>query len=201
MTLNYPGPYEIRIFYTTSVSSVPLTHIQHLSLDIVGAVTPGQAFSSILPKTRAFPGGSLTLQALVDLWVTSFRSLLSSGAGNTIDRAELWQYEEGTFDATFISAYTIGLAGLSGGAFVGSGQSIVTMRTQQGGIFKLSFMEVTISSGPSDFGTISNANLETLVLAIEAGDYPWLGRDGSYPFVRIGHYPGINEALFKIRNR
>jgi len=125
--------------------------------------------------------------------------MYSNAAGNTIDRAELWRFDAGTFDATFISAYTIGLAGTSVSSTQQGAQSIVTMRTKLGGIFKLSFMESVIAPAAVDGGTISNAALESIVADIETADYPWIGRDGGQPFVRIAHYPGTNEHLWKRR--
>lgn len=201
MTLNFPGPYEIRLFYTTTVSSVALSHVAHYSLDLVTPPNTGDAFTTIIPKTRAFPAGSLTLDQLITTFVDYMKVFYSSGGGNTIDRAELWKYTEGTFDGSFVSAKTLGVAGTSGSAVASAGQSIVTMRTGSGGIFKYSFMESVISAGVTDTGTISNTGLENMVADLEAGNPPWLGRDGSYPFVRIAHYPGQNEKLFKLRNR
>lgn len=203
MTLNFPGPYEVRINYTTTSSSVALLHTQHLSLDLdIPLPVVGTPFVDIVPKFRITPGGAYNLKTVVDAWVATWKAMISSGGGNTIDNAELWKYTPESFDASFVSSYTIAVAGTSGAAIVPAGQAIVTMRTQEGGIFKLSFMETTIPQAVTDTGVISNANLETLVAGIEAGNvFPWLARDTSYPISRIAHYPGVNEALFKKRFR
>jgi hypothetical protein len=200
MTTNFPGPAQVRLFYTTTVNSVAIQHSQQLNLSIPSEPAPGTPFDEIEP---AFPAGGtpVDLQASIDAWVADMRPFYSSGAGHTIDRAELWWYDDESFDAHFVSAYTIALAGSSGGTTHPGGQSIVTMRTTNGGIFKLSFMESTIVSSGIDTGTISNANLEAIVADLEAKVYPWWGRDNGYPFVRIAHYPGINEALWKKRYR
>jgi hypothetical protein len=203
MTINYPGPYEVRINYTTTSSSLALSHQQHLSV-ILDAPLPivGTAFSAIVPRFRITPGGAFSLQSVVDAWVVQMKAMYSSGAGNTIDSAELWQYEDESFDASFVSSYTIAVAGTSGSAVQAAGQSITTMRTQEGGIFKLNFLESIIAPAITDTGTIAQANLETMVAGLEAGNvFPWVARDTSYPISRIAHYPGQNERLWKKRNR
>jgi hypothetical protein len=203
MTINYPGPYEVRIFYTTTSSSVALQHIQHLSLALDTPLPEvGETFDNIIPIFRVPGGANLNLEDVVLDWATDFKAMLSSGGGNTLDRAELWKYEPESFDASFVSSYTLAIAGTSGSAIQAASQSIVTMRTQEGGIFKLSFMETVVAPAVTDSGTISNASLEALVAAIEGGQlFPWLARDTSYPISRIAHYPGQNEKLWKKRNR
>lgn len=203
MTLNYPGPLELRIFYTTTFSGVAIEHIQHLSFGYTGTTpVPGTLPNAITPTYRVAGGTNTHMQSVIDDWVNDMKALFSSGAGNTIDRAEIWHYEVESFDAEFISSVPISVAGTSGSAVVAGGQSIVTMRTAQGGIFKLSFMETVLAAAVTDSGAISSATLETMVADIEAGQqYPWLGRDTSFPLSRIAHYPGINERLWKKRFR
>lgn len=201
MALNYPGPYTIKFFYTTSVSSVALQHIAQYSLDLVAEPLPGDDFSTIEPVFPAGSSGGPFLDDVMNQWVLSFKALLSSGGGNTIDRAELWKNVPASFDSSFLSAMTLAVAGTSGSTVVSAGQAIVTMRTTAGGIAKFEIIESVIGANTTDAGTISNANLETMISDIEAGDYPWTGRDNGYPFVRIAHYPGINERLWKKRFR
>lgn len=198
MTLNFPGPYQVRIFYTITLSSVPFSHVQALNLELDGDPLPGDAFSTITPMADGSPM-VIALDDVIDNWVLDMKAMYSNAGGNTIDRAELWRYDAGTFDATFISAYSLGIAGTSVSSTQQAAQSIVTMRTKLGGIFKLSFMETVIAPAAVDGGTILNAALESLVSDIEAADYPWIGRDGGQPFVRIAHYPGTNEQLWKRR--
>lgn len=201
MALNFPGPYVIKFFYTTTVSGVALQHIQQFSLDLVAEPLPGDAFSTITPVFPSGSSGGPLLDDVVDQWILSAKAMLSSGGGNTWDRAELWKVAPSSFDMTFLSAYTLAVAGTSGAGAVTGGQSITTMRTTAGGVFKVEFMESVATAGVTDTGTISPAALETLIFDIESKDYPWMGRDNGYPFVRIAHYPGINEHLWKKRFR
>ena len=197
MTINYPGPYEVRIIYTTSVSSVPLVHTQHLNVRLESDPVPGTPFSGINALRR--DDSPFDLAGEVDDWVNLFKVIISSGGGNTIDYAELWKYEEESFDASFVSTYPINVAGTSGGGVVTAGQVVVTFRTMEGGIMKLNFMESIITAGARDTLPFANAGLDAIADAVVAGTVPWLGRDTSYPFACIAMYPGQNEKLFKIR--
>lgn len=203
MTLNYPGPYKIKLFYSTTVSSVLFEHVQELSLGLDPPYpSPGDAFATITPIFRITPGGAHDLKTVIDNWVLACKPLFSSGAGNSIDRAELWECVPFSFAATFVSAYSIAVAGTSGGSVQTGGQYIVTMRTTQGGVFKYSWMETTIAQAVTDTGTLASSTVESIVADTEAGNkYPWLARDNGFPFARIAGYPGINEALIKRRLR
>lgn len=199
MALNFPGPGEVRLFYTTQpASATPITHVAKYNVSYLGDPDPGDEFSAIQVIDRL--GVAHDLDDVVDTWVTQIRPLFGTGGGNSIDYAEFWIYTAGTFDAHFVSSYTIGLAGTSGSAVVSAGQSISTFRTQEGGIFKIVFLESVIQPGFKDTAPFSNAALEAIRQSIVAGTTPWLARDTSFPFASIAHYPGQSEHLFKIRN-
>lgn len=200
MAANFPGPYEVRLLYTASVSSVVLNHRQRLSCAVAGDdPTVGTIFDNIDVGRRV--GGAISLKAAVDAYVDLMKVFYAGSGATNIVSAELWKYATESFDASFVSSYAIGVAGTSGSGVQAANQSIVTMRTTNGGIFKLSYMESVISFAVTDPGTISNAGLEAMVADIEAGNQPWIARDNGYPIVRIAHYPGQNEALFKKRYR
>lgn len=200
MALNFPGPGEIRIFYDVISNNVVFHHVQKLSCVVDGGQPAvGTPFADIDLQLRDL--SLIPASTAVDNWVLDMKALYNSGNGNIINRAELWYYDEGTFDATFVSSYDVNVQGTSGSAIVAGGQVIVSMRTSLGGIFKLSFMETIIAAGVTDPGTIANANLESMVSDIEDGLYPWIGRDGGSPIVRIAAYPGQNEAVWRRRFR
>lgn len=200
MALNYPGPYEVRLFYTTPVTgSVSLTHQQRLNVVVSGQISVGDPFSSITVVRR-----DASLHALddeVDAWVALINGLWNNSGTSTIDYAELWKYVPNTFDAIYTSTYQIGVVGTSGSANVGAAQNIITFRTQEGGIFKLNFLETIVGTGYKDTLPFSNGTLDTIADAVVAGTVPWLARDSSYPLSCIGLYPGASEALFKKRYR
>lgn len=200
MALNFPGPYEIRIKYTVTASAIALNHTQRLSCAVSGDdPTVGTPFSGITVGRRT--GGAVALNTAIDAYVALMKVFYAGSGASTIVSAELWKYISGTFDASFVSSYTINVNGTSGSGVQIANQSIVTMRTTNGGVFKLSYMETVIPFAVIDAGTITNAGLEAMVADIEAGNQPWLGRDDGFPISRIAHYPGQNEALFKKRYR
>jgi hypothetical protein len=198
MALNYPGPYEVRIFYTTTISSVVLTHSQRLNIALVEPITPGTTFNLIgAVRADASPDN---LQTVVDEWVALLRPLLSS-SGSSIVLAELWKYTPGTFEAEFLSSYDINLAGTNAGATTLASQSVWTFRTAEGGILKINLMEGVVSQGAKTLYAAQGAASKALVDYVIADDKVWLGRDTSYPFSHIAQFPGQNEALFKKRLR
>lgn len=201
MTLNFPGPYEIRLFYTTTpTSQVPIQHVAKYNIDLTAVPTPGTTFNLLTVVARG--GVPQTLQAYVDAWVALLRPLISSAANNSVDFAELWQYTPGTFEASFVSVYAIGLAGTSGGSPILAGENILTFRSLEGGILRMHFEEFTaVAQQARDTPPIANANYEAIRVFVEGTTNAWLARDTSYPFACIALYPGQNEALFKRRLR
>jgi hypothetical protein len=197
---NFPGPYEVRLYYTTAPSGLPaFTHQARYNVSLFGAVTPGLAFSAYDATPRA--GALIPLSTVVDNWVALMRPLIGSGGGNTIDYAELWKYTPGTFQATFWGSYGIGLAGTSGGAVVAASQLIQTYRTVEGGIMRINVMEGTLPAAGIDGPPFSPAQTENVRGGIIGASNCWLGRDTSQPMAAIGQYVGQNEALFKKRYR
>lgn len=200
MALNFPGPYEVRLFYTTNLITVPLQHQARYNVYVDGDPDPGTAFADIDVIRR--DGSPFALDGEVDDWVDLMKGLYNSTAGiGVIDYAELWKYEPESFDASYISTYPIAVTGTSATAQSPYTQVIVTFRTNLGGIMKISFLETIITQGAVDTLPFANATLDAMADALVAGTVPWVGRDGGYPFACIAAYPGQNEALFKKRVR
>ena len=201
MPTNFPGPYECRFLYTTTITGVALNHKQHLSVILDGEPDPGDAFSTI----SAFLSNGLTtafLDDLCELWVDSIVPFYSNASGNVWNGVELWKYDVGTFNAQFVSALGFTKAGTSATTTQEAAQSIVTFRSTLGGGFKLSFMEPAIAVGSIDPPPFTNTPLEDLCVDVVAGNvYPWIARDQGWPFMRLAHFPGQNEKLFKKRRR
>ena len=198
MPANFPGPFELRMFYTTTISSIPLTHVAKYNCDVDGAV-PGALFSAMNIKTR--DGSNPTLAAFCTTWTNLVKAAYSSGAGNAIDYYELWQVAPLSFDASFISALAQAISGTNGGTTKNASQVILTFRTTEGGIMKLNFMESVQDFGIKDTPPYSNAQYEAIATHILGGGNAFLGRDTSAPFASIAMFPGQNEALFKQRFR
>jgi len=200
MALNFPGPYEVRLFYTVTGTSAVIQHEARYNIRVDPEPAPGDPFSSISVLRR--DDSPFDLDGEIDDWVVMMKALFTNqGTATTIDFAELWKYEDESFDAEFVSTYPIAVAGTSATATSASGQVIVTFRTTNGGVMKLSFMETVISPGVVDTLPFANAALDTIADEVVAGTVPWMGRDNGYPFACIAAYPGQNEATFKRRNR
>lgn len=200
MTINFPGPYEVRLFYTTNAATPALTHQARYNVILDGVPDVGDPFSSILAVRR--DGSPFPLDGEVDDWVTLCKGLYSSAGGAaSIDYAELWKYTAGTFDASYVSTYSIAQTGSSASPLVAGQETIVTFRTTLGGIMKIYWLETIISTVSVDTLPFSNTTLDTMADQLIAGTFPWIGRDGGYPIAAIAAYPGQSEALFKKRNR
>lgn len=198
MALNFPGPYEVRINYSVTVAGQTLQHQQRLNFKCNPVPTAGDPFNSIAVE-RA-DGTTQTLQTLVDNWITVLRPMYASGVSTFID-AEAWKYLPGTFEASYISSYAINLAGTSATGAVAAGQAIMTFRTLEGGIMKVSLMESSIAVGPSRSYTAMTSAEQDIANAVFVAPQKFLGRDTSYPFSVLRLHPGTNEALFKKRYR
>lgn len=200
MAVNFPGPYQVRLFYTTSVNAIPLQHVQQLNLGLSTTPAPGDGFDTVFPMLR---GGvsSDDLETLTNTWAVGMQNLFSNVAGNTIDYAELWKYDAGTFDASFISTLAINLPGTRAAATAQSNQQMMVFRSTNGGVVKFNFMETVLGTGAKDTTPFSDGTAESIRDDIEGGIFPWIGRDNGWPFATIGLYPGQNEAIFKKRFR
>lgn len=200
MALNFPGPYELRIFYSVAIGGfATLPHVARYNLRVDGNPAPGTAFADIDALRR--DDSPFPLDSETDDWVDLIKGLWNSSAGNSIDYAELWKYTPESFDATFISTYPIAVTPTSAQANANAGQVIVTFRTSGGGVMKLNFMETILAAALPDTLPFANATLDAIADAVVAGTSPWLGRDGTYPFACIAAYAGQSEAIFKKRFR
>lgn len=199
MTLNFPGPYELRIFYDTTVGSTVIPHEQRLNVKCQSDPSPGALFSAI--NIVAGDNTVSDLQTEVDAWVALMKALFHTSSN--INYAELWKYTPGTFLASFISTYNIAVAGTSGSATASATASIFVFRTIEGGLMKVQVMEgvraATTRLAAAGLNA-SEAALVAYVLDPALGQF-FLGRDTSYPFAFTYMYPGQHEALWKKRFR
>lgn len=198
MTFNFPGPYEVRIFYTVDVlPGGPLEHQLRLSCVPDGDPVPGTPFDEIdILRANGSPG-DLAIQTL---GVVNVIEDFLNNTDATIDRAELWKYTPGTFVADFISSYIINQNGTNVSATVPCSQSIWTMRTVGGGIFKVVVLDGTgAQSAPQTYAQSNqdNKNLFDFFTAPTAA--PFVARDNSFPFSPLKVFVGQNEHLFKVR--
>lgn len=198
MTLNFPGPYEFRYIYT--VDTTPGGLIQHecrFSAELVSDPPPGALFTTFSVKLSG--GGTLIADTVANNTVNVLEDMFNS-ADAIFVRVELWKYTQGTFQAIYVTAKDLALPGTSATATNPAGESIFTFRTKAGGIFKIALQDTV-----GDYGTkVSYADANPIAKALM--DYfksstlaPYVGRDGSYPFLPLHFSPGQNEYIFKKR--
>ena len=80
---NYPGPYQLRMFYTTAPTSLaPMQHVAKYNVDMASPPAPGDAFSTMTVKRRAL--AAYNFATYCTDWVNLFKVMLSSNANNTV---------------------------------------------------------------------------------------------------------------------
>jgi len=198
MAVNYPGPYEVRIFYTVDTSpGGPLVHQYRYSVELDGDPAPGDLFNTI--QVYLSGGSTIGLHTSTLAVVNVIEDMLSS-ADATIDYAELWRYTTGSFEATYVSSYSIGLPGTSAGTTWPGLSLINTFRTTNGGLMKTVLLDVTgVPNVPTPYGDLTGALLAWADHVIDDTLSPYVARDGGRPFVCLRSFSGENEKIFKIR--
>ncbi len=198
MTLFYPGPFEVRLQYTITISGVALQHTQRLNCDVTSNPTPGTIFSGVTVTKSG--GGTQALNVAVDAWVAIMRAKFSNAAC-VITHAELWKYTPNTFETSFISDYVINLNGNGTGSEVINGEGIYSFRSVGGHIMKIFLMEpIQVNGAPVVYTNMFTPD-QNLVDAILGANNSWKARDDTFPFVFLRFFPGESEAIFKKRWR
>lgn len=191
--LNYPGPYEIRLYYVVG----GITHSARYNVNLQDIPDPGDAFTTMNLVERG--GGITPANTAVDAWVVLLKPLFHTGV--TFTHAEMWKYEAESYNADFISAYNVNVAGTSASVPVNAAQVVMTFRTVEGGVLKVNLMELSQSEGLPQTYTAMNATYKAIADFVVSVDNWLLGRDTSYPFAFMRMFPGTNEALARRRYR
>lgn len=200
MTSNFPGPYQIRYYYTvTPTAHVALQHVLQWNCDITGTIPVGTNFN-IIPCVRR-QGADTMLDDVITSLNAVFRPMFNS-VTTAISHAELWKFDAGTFDGSFVSTEDISLAATGAGTDVVWSEQIYTYRSQEGGVMKVHLMEGdNAPGGPLDYADMNAATQAfTDWWTDDATSYS-LARDTSYPMAFMRMFPGQSEALFKRRSR
>lgn len=198
---NYPGPYELRMFYTTAPATMtPLQHIARYNIDLTAAPVPGALFTSLTPILNG--GSPVNLAVYCDNWVNLVKAVVSNQANNTIDFFELWKYDTLSFEASFVSVYSVAVAGTVVGPSTPANEQIITYRTKEGGIMRQHFMEMgNQGTAVPDTPPFTSTTFDAIRVFVTGVNNAFLGRDTSFPFATIAKYAGENEKLFKKRFR
>lgn len=190
MADNFPGPYQMRVFYAVQGRS----HVQNINCDVIGTPAIGTAFADITLVTKDAVG--IAADTAVDEWVDLIDGRLAT-VDAVINRAELWKYTDLTDLSTFVSSYSIGVAGANGIATKPASELIMTFRTQEGGIMRIVIEESTAVVGAKQPYPPSDAGDQAIMDYVVASDTWMLAKDTSYPVVALNFLPGQNERAFK----
>jgi hypothetical protein len=196
MTVNFPGPYEARFYYTVNNGSVVNTHVHRVNVQVVNAPAPGTAMADIdlIDKSLALVAADTTFTT----WANLIKVRWAVNASNAITHVELWQYVANSYDAFFISTMPLNIATTGAGGTQVAGQEIYVFRTEEGGTMKISFMETVQAIGSPLTYTQLSANTKLIVdFVVAPVNAVWLARDTSFPIAFTRMFPGQNEALFK----
>ena len=195
--VNYPGPYELRIFYSWTYGGLYFNSVLRHSLDMETPANPGDAFTEWVVADQAPPGYAL------DIWVDNLVAALQPlfHTSTNFNRAELWYYPGGTYNAQFQSTYTLGVAGTSSSSTKRANQVIITFRSVGGGSARLTLggtvNDVNITD-PYPFAVSDANNLAELFVSAAS---PVIARDGTSLFTPLNYMAGENEAYFKKQYR
>ena len=197
MPTNFPGPYELRFNYTTTIGTRVRSHQFRHSLDLLTDIGPGDIFANYDGKTKA--GGSSPLSS----YAPTIEGLLDDifHTSSSFGTVELWKYTAGTFDASFYSEYTLGTNGVSVNNTVEDSEIIITFRSENGGIARVQLEETHFSRGKSQVFDTSDADINALANFLVGGSSMMVARDNGYLFAPLKYHPGENEHYFKKTNR
>jgi len=194
MTLNFPGPVEVRLFYTTA----EVTHEARYNCNSPTDLYVGMTADLVDIYDRDGIHG--TLEATIDEWVDLIK-VLYSNATATFDYAELWEYDGETHVGKYILTYPIGVAGTSGTATRFAQQDIFSFRTEEGGSMRIELLETFNALNTVLSYTGMTAAQQALVDFVISTSGWILARDTSYPVAFFHLLQGQNEAVFKRRFR
>lgn len=200
MASNFPGPYQLRYYYTSAPGLLPqFTHVLQFNIDLTDPPTPGDAFLDLEVERRV--GVPVALNAVSTAFVDVFKAILSL-ADQEILYAELWAYTPGTFDAQYISTETINTAGTNGGSSTAAQQDIWTFRTLEGGIMKI-YTQECIDTGvlQDSYSDLDQSEKDFADWFFDDASSYALGRDTSYPHAFFRRSAGQSEHMFKLRFR
>jgi len=190
MATNFPGPFQVRIFYTANSRQ----HVQRLDCDMDIEGDPGQSFIYWTPNNN---GASpiLTLEEAVDAWVALMQPAFKTT--DEISRAELWKYADASNDAAYQSVYTLGVNGTSASPNVLNGEQIFTFRSSNGGSKRIHFFDGIQPWGATQAWPFSTTWAYNIGEYVVGGDGWFVARDNGRLFAPLNFLPGSNEHWFK----
>jgi len=200
MALNYPGPCQLRVYYTVNPEGLGnLTHRMALNFIPLEQPQPGDNFDEIDVVRRG--GSNRKLDLLLTDWINLLKPLYNNGE-TTFDYAECWWYPPASFDPTYISTESIGVSATGSGTSFAASQMIYSFRSTEGNPMKVYLQEASNQFDRSlGYSEMNAANQAMVDFVIAADNAPFVARDTSYPLAFLRLFPGQSEALFRRRYR
>jgi len=194
---NYPGPWQIRIFYTTPFNLVNYEHVLRCNVDVDTDPGPGSDFADYDLVSRA------GLYYDADSWTDALAAAMQTflNAVCSIDYAELWKYDGISNNAAYQSSMTLGLNGTNGTAVAADSQAIMSFRSVNGGHGFMEVLHSSFSPGQKTGYTGAPSDVQDFMDLVTDLQSPALARDGGYLFSPLNWLPGSSEKLFKDRFR
>jgi hypothetical protein len=194
---NFPGPEEIRLFYSATQGGIVYPHVHRFSVDVAGDVDPGEAMSEYPLNLKG--GTTQAADAFIDDYVDLIADLYRTDTDFIY--AELWRYVPDTFDSFFLSAHTVGQVGANAGATIADQQSIITFRSANGGGARLDFRHTVGSEQVTRSFPTPNTTINNLAAFVTGSLSPIKARDNGFLIAPIHWLSGLNEHLSKKRLR
>lgn len=194
MALNYPGPYELRQFYSVDGED----HEFRVSIQLNAPIAIGAEFTDI--EGTSEDGSLVTLSSFVDNMLDSMKAHIPSDTG-AFGITELWIYQANSFEATYVSAYNSSIAPTGGSLERVALQVTYTWRTVEGGIMKLVLLDVSgdDEGGRNSYPTGGNTADAVFEFFTDKSNSLAVARDTSRPFKGLRQSFGQNELLFRKR--
>lgn len=190
MASNFPGPYQVELFYTVGANQ----HIARFNCDVDNLVTPGTPPGSINVITQG--GGNETLT----LCVAGIVALLSDAYPTTATFTgyDFYVYIPGTYDRTFITSGTLSVPGVNAGAPELAGYAMMTFKTYGGGTMRFTMIESSfVGNLKVSLSSVSSPELVAIRDFLLSSDNWIIAYDNSFPLKANNYLEGRNERLFK----
>lgn len=194
MTVHYPGPYEVRIPYTTD----GLPHEWKGNCIVAGAAPdPGADPDDITMVTR---GGSADLQTAVDGFWAVYRNLFA--AATLAGTFELWRYPTPGGNAVFVTSGNLTTPNGVAGTYQPAQQVTLTFRTALGHIMRIVAIESSVVGNTREpLPTVGTGGPQTTAAYVLSANGWLIGRDDAFPIAPLNMSFGQNEAVFEKRFR
>lgn len=201
MVAYLPGPYVIDFEYQVTISTQVLTHHITANCVAVGSPVPGTPSTTVLMQTRS--GSTIALSTAVQNFWTVARQAFNTGTTSLVG-VTLNRVEPETEIETFISAAVATPATGSSVASAQAGhQTVLTLRSGNGGYLKVNFLE-DVESRRDSIALVSNAAglwYQRVAAYLLSSEGWFSARDRSWPVATMKASFSNNEALEKRRFR